>query len=150
MIELHHRHGFRLKVAILRVMTLIELPRAVEAYFAFAELPATDRGRHFTITFTYLEGARVDRLQWWWQVNKGQEKSDALVSGLRTEAVARFRQHIERWLANSGRCLRGGEPFPLLQSLPVETPVAPVEPAHSEVTRDSLPARSALRVAAGG
>ncbi|MBK9251237.1 MAG: hypothetical protein IPM70_04800 [Proteobacteria bacterium] len=150
MIGLHHRHGFRLKVATLRVMTLIELPRAVEAYFAFAELPATDRGRHFTITFTYLEGARVDRLQWWWQVNKGQEKSEALVSGLRNDAIARFRQHIERWLTNSGRCLRGGDPFPLLQSLPVEAPAKVEDPAVSEPAREVLPARPSLRIAAGG
>jgi hypothetical protein len=130
-------------------MTLIELPRAVEAYFAFAELPATDRGRQFTITFTYLEGTRVDRLQWWWQVNKGQEKSDALVQGLRNDAIARFRQHIERWLTNSGHCLRGGDPFPLLQAIPDVAPVAPTaEPA--EPVRESLPARSGLRVAAGG
>jgi len=144
MIGSHRRHGFRLKVAILQVMTLIELPRAVEAYFAFAELPATDRGRHFTITFTYLEGNRVDRLQWWWQVNKGQEKSEALVSGLRSEAIARFRQHIERWLTNSGRCLRGGDPFPLLQDSPVEAPATP------EAVQEILPTRPVLKVAAGG
>ncbi len=126
-------------------MTLIELPRAVEAYFAFAELPATDRGRHFTITFTYLEGTRIDRLQWWWQVNKGQEKSEALVSGMRNEAIARFRQHIERWLTNSGRCLRGGDPFPLLQALPVEAPAEPVSVVSPEPARESIPVRPALR-----
>jgi hypothetical protein len=131
-------------------MTLIELPRAVEAYFAFTELPATDRGRHFTITFIYLDGARVDRLQWWWQVNRGQEKSEALVSGLRSDAIARFRQHIERWLTNSGRCLRGGDPFPLLQALPVEAPATDPNSAPSEPAPEVLPARPALRVAAGG
>jgi hypothetical protein len=149
MIGLHHRHGFRLKVAILRVMTLIELPRAVEAYFAFAELPATERGRHFTITFTYLEGNRVDRLQWWWQVNKGQEKAEALVSGLRSDAIARFRQHIERWLTNSGRCLRGGDPFPLLQEMAVEAPIEAVHPVP-EPRRESFLGRPALKVAVGG
>ena len=130
-------------------MTLIELPRAVEAYFAFAELPATERGRHFTITFTYMEGARLDRLQWWWQVNKGQEKSEALLSGLRSDAIARFKQHIERWLTNSGHCLRGGDPFPLLQALPQQAAAPaeappPVEPARPEVVRP------VLRVASGG
>ncbi|MFO1502304.1 MAG: hypothetical protein U1F39_00640 [Steroidobacteraceae bacterium] len=149
MIGSHHRHGFRLKVAILRVMTLIELPRAVEAYFAFAELPATDRGRHFTITFTYLEGTRIDRLQWWWHVNKGQEKSDALVTGLRQEAIAKFRQHIERWVANSGHCLRGGDPFPLLQQLPVEEPAPVAQPAQPE-TAESIAPHPGFRVAAGG
>ena len=99
-------------------MTYIELPRAVEAYFAFAELPATERGRQFTITFPYMEGGRLDRLQWWWQVSKAQERTgDAAVQSLRQEAIQRFRQHIERWLANSGRCLRGGEPFPSLEDL---------------------------------
>ena len=99
-------------------MTHIELPRAVEAYFAFAELPATGRGRQFTITFTYMVGGRLDRLQWWWQVSKAQERAgEALVHSLRQEAIQRFRQHIERWLANSGRCLKGGDPFPLLENL---------------------------------
>jgi hypothetical protein len=99
-------------------MTHIQLPRAVEAYFAFAELPATGRGKQFTITFTYMVGGRLDRLQWWWQVSKAQERAgDALVQSLRQEAIQRFRQHIERWLTNSGRCLTGGEPFPLLENL---------------------------------
>jgi hypothetical protein len=99
-------------------MTHIELPRAVEAYFAFAELPATGRGKQFTINFTYMVGGRLDRLQWWWQVSKAQERAgDALVQRLRQEAIQRFRQHIERWLANSGRCLKGGDPFPLLEDL---------------------------------
>jgi hypothetical protein len=98
-------------------MTHIELPRAVEVYFAFAELPATGRGRQFTITFTYMEGGRLDRLQWWWQVSKAQERAgEALVQSLRLEAIQRFRQHIERWLANSSLCLRGGDPFPRLES----------------------------------
>ena len=107
-------------------MTHIELPRAVEAYFAFAELPATGRGRQFTITFTYMEGGRLDRLQWWWQVSKAQERAgDALVQGLRQEAILRFRQHIERWLSNSNRFLTGGDPFPHLENqaaLPAPTP----------------------------
>jgi hypothetical protein len=114
-------------------MTLVELPRAVEAYFAFAELPATERGRNFTITFTYLDGQRVDRLQWWWQVHRGQERSggEAVLAQMRSEAIVRFRQHIERWLYNSRRCLRGGEPFPLLMALPqeLEPAAAPAEAA---------------------
>jgi hypothetical protein len=99
-------------------MTYIELPRAVEAYFAFAELPANGRGRQFTITFAYFEGTRLDRLQWWWQVSRAQERAgDAMVQSLRQEAILRFKQHIERWLVNSRRCLRGGEPFPMLEAL---------------------------------
>jgi hypothetical protein len=119
MIAMHHRHGFGLTVAI-QSMTHIELPRAVEAYFAFAELPATERGRHFTITFTYMDAGRLDRLQWWWQVSKAQERAgDAMVQGLRNEAVLRFRQHIERWLVNSNRSLKGGDPFPHLEGLTI-------------------------------
>lgn len=113
-------------------MTHIRLPRAVEAYFAFAELPATGRGRQFTITFTYMEGGRLDRLQWWWQVSKAQERAgDALVQSLRQEAIQRFRQHIERWLSNSGRCLAGGDPFPHLESR-AGAPAQPVGSLQAE------------------
>jgi hypothetical protein len=99
-------------------MTLIELPRAVEAYFAFAELPATERGRHFTITFTYMENGKLDRLQWWWQVSKAQERAgDPMVQNLRQQAVQRFRQHVETWLVNSNRRLTGGDPFPQLETV---------------------------------
>ncbi len=69
-------------------MSHIELPRAVEAYFSFAELPATLQARRFTITFTYMEGGRLDRLQWWWQLNSAQERSDgAAANAQRQEAV---------------------------------------------------------------
>jgi hypothetical protein len=134
-------------------MTYIELPRAVEAYFAFAELPATERGRHFTITFTYFEGERLDRLQWWWQVSKAQERAgDAMVQGLRQEAILRFKQHIERWLVNSRRCLKGGEPFPQLEALAgVEEPAAASEPA-AETSKESgyvETVREYARIAAG-
>ena len=114
-------------------MTHIELPRAVEAYFAFAELPATGRGRQFTITFTYMESGRLDRLQWWWQVSKAQERAgDALVQSLRQEAIQRFRQHIERWLSNSNLCLKGGDPFPQLESrAKAHAPAAESSPAQS-------------------
>jgi len=119
-------------------MTYIELPRAVEAYFAFAELPATERGRQFTITFTYFEGSRLDRLQWWWQVSRAQERAgDALVQSQRQEAIQRFKQHIERWLVNSRRCLRGGEPFPLLETLASEDPAGVAEAPAPETSRES-------------
>jgi hypothetical protein len=133
-------------------MTYIELPRAVEAYFAFAELPATERGRHFTITFTYFEAERLDRLQWWWQVSKAQERAgDAMVQSLRQEAILRFKQHIERWLVNSRRCLKGGEPFPLLQALAGEAPGESIAPA-AETSKESgyvETVREYARIAAG-
>jgi hypothetical protein len=133
-------------------MTYIELPRAVEAYFAFAELPATGRGRQFTITFTYFEGARLDRLQWWWQVSRAQERAgDALVQSLRQEAILRFKQHIERWLVNSRRCLKGGEPFPLLEALasaePASSPEAPAETSTEAGYVETV--REYARIAAG-
>jgi hypothetical protein len=116
-------------------MTYIELPRAVEAYFAFAELTATERGRQFTITFTYFEGARLDRLQWWWQVSKAQERAgDALVQSQRQQAIQRFKQHIERWLINSGRCLKGGDPFPQLE----ERGTVSMQPATQAEARPSV------------
>ena len=140
-------------------MTHIELPRAVEAYFAFAELPATGRGRQFTITFTYMESGRLDRLQWWWQVSKAQERAgDALVQSLRQEAIQRFRQHIERWLSNSNLCLRGGDPFPQLDSRAV-TPAfaaasspaqsAPDEAEDQEGSADIEKLREYARMAVG-
>jgi hypothetical protein len=108
-------------------MTPFELPHPLEAYFAFSELPATERGRHFTITFTYKQNERLDRLQWWWQVNRAQERTDAgQLAAARLEAIQRFRQHIERWLINSGRCLRGGAPFPLLEFAAMNQPAKEV------------------------
>ena len=110
-------------------MSNIELPRAVEAYFSFAEVASTHEGRRFTITFTYLEGGRVDRLQWWWQVNAAEERAGEVVRvARRREAIDRFQRHIESWLANSRRRLTGGEPFPVLE--PAAGPS--VEPAYSE------------------
>ena len=132
-------------------MTLIELPRAVEAYFAFAELPATERGRHFTITFTYMESGRLDRLQWWWQVSKAQERAgESMVQSLRQQAVQRFRQHVETWLVNSKRRLTGGDPFPQLQSMtatvaePNQVVTEVEEKAYVEAVRECA------RLAVGG
>ncbi len=113
-------------------MKRIELPRPIEDYFAFAELPPGERGRRFTITFTYFEGERLDRLQWWWQLNAGQERSggELALQQARREAVERFRAHIETWLINSDRRLAGGEPFPFLERLAQSEP-AWAEPADA-------------------
>ncbi|MGC4030072.1 MAG: hypothetical protein QM696_14510 [Steroidobacteraceae bacterium] len=112
-------------------MKRIELPRPIEDYFAFAELPPGDRGRRFTITFTYFEAERLDRLQWWWQLNAAQERSggEMALAQARREAVDRFRAHIETWLINSHRRLTGGEPFPFLEQL--AEPQAQPEPAEA-------------------
>jgi len=130
-------------------MTLIELPRAVEAYFAFAELPATERGRHFTITFTYMENGKLDRLQWWWQVSKAEARAgDAMVQSLRQQAIQRFRQHVERWLVNSNRRLTGGDPFPHLETrVAIEPPAPSSNESEEKAYVDTV--RESARMAAG-
>ena len=107
-------------------MSHVELPRALEDYFAHAETAPTRVGRRFTITLPYLDGSRLDRLQWWWQVPSAREAlgGDDIVAQLRTEAVARFRRHIERWLENTRQRLHGDGPIPSIA--PSELPVAPL------------------------
>jgi hypothetical protein len=121
-------------------MSNIDLPRELDAYFAFAELPSTHEGRRFTITFTYMESGRLDRLQWWWQVSAAQQRAgESFVSAQREEAIGRFRKHVERWLLNGGRRLTGGDPFPQLEpvaSEPVasESPYSGTELAYTRMT----------------
>jgi hypothetical protein len=135
-------------------MTYIDLPRAVEAYFSFAELPATGRGRNFTINFTYFEGERLDRLQWWWQVSKAQERAgEGLLPAARQQAIQRFKQHIERWLSNSRRCLKGGEPFPRLEMLATTATGIDNALPEADVSQESgyvEKVREVARMAAGG
>ncbi len=116
-------------------MSHIELPRALEDYFAHAETAQTRTGRRFTITLPYREGTRLDRLQWWWQVSATQEKlgGDEIIAKLRAEAAARFRRHIERWLENNRQRLQGDGPIPEIVRLPA---VAAPEP---ETRPDPLP-----------
>lgn len=95
-------------------MTLIELPRALEDYFAFAETEPTRRGRRFSISLPYFSGERIHRLQWWYHVTPAQEQmyeGTGLVV-FRQKAIERFRRHIERWLANTGQHLYGSDPIP--------------------------------------
>jgi hypothetical protein len=95
-------------------MTLIELPRALEDYFAFAETEPTQRGRRFSISLPYFSGERIHRLQWWYHVSPAQElmhDGTGLVV-FRQQAMERFRHHIERWLANTGQRLHGEAPIP--------------------------------------
>ena len=100
-------------------MKRIDLPRPVEDYFAFAELAPGEKSRRFTITFTYFEGERLDRLQWWWQVNAAHERAtgEVAVTTARREAIERFGARIETWLINSDRRLAGGEPLPFLEKV---------------------------------
>lgn len=114
----------------------IDLPRPLESYFAFAELPANRQGRRFTITFPYFEGERLDRLQWWWQVSAAQERVEG-EQGLvvrRREAVERFRQHIGRWLVSSRKRLFDGNPFPRLEVAEVPGSPATDEPMALQET----------------
>lgn len=97
-------------------MSLIELPRALEDYFACAEIDPTRRGRRFSITLNFYNGERLDRLQWWYHVSPAQEQmfeGTGLVV-FRERAIERFRTHIERWLANTQQYLFGTEPIPRL------------------------------------
>src|SRR6476620_5187331 len=95
-------------------MTLIELPRALEDYFAFAETEPTRRGRRFSISLPYFHGKRLERLQWWYHVTPAQEQmyeGTGLVT-FRARAIERFRRHIEQWLANTQQRLHGDAAIP--------------------------------------
>jgi hypothetical protein len=127
-------------------MTHIELPRALEDYFAYAETDPTRTGRRFSISMPYFEGARLDRLQWWYHLSREQEQrlGDTTLQSLREQATARFRRHIERWLENSGRRLHGDEPIPRIGLLEVAAAPAPVVPADvsapaAEVSEPATP-----------
>jgi hypothetical protein len=118
-------------------MSLIELPRALEDYFACAEIDPTRRGRRFSITLTFYNGDRLDRLQWWYHVSPEQEQmydGNGLVV-FRERAIERFRKHIERWLANTNQYLYGTEPIPHIGKrtvVKVETATPTNDTPHSE------------------
>jgi hypothetical protein len=108
-------------------MPHIELPRALEDYFAFAETEPTRNGRRFSITLPYMDGERMDRLQWWYHVTPAQEQmyeGTGLVF-YRTRAIERFCRHIERWLDITAQRFHGGEPIPRLGSRQASTAVSP-------------------------
>src|SRR3954447_8134144 len=81
-------------------MAHIELPRALEDYFAFAETAPTRNGRRFVVTLPYFSGAgpaqKLDRLQWWFHLSPEQERQmgEAAVATLRAQATEKFRRHI--------------------------------------------------------
>jgi len=127
-------------------MPHIELPRALEDYFAFAETDPTRNGRRFTISLPYFDGDRLDRLQWWYHLTPEQERrmGDAALATLRAQATERFRRHIERWLQNMGKRLYGDEPIPRLGVVelasPVpEIPVSAAAPAAVETPPNIVP-----------
>jgi len=95
-------------------MPHIELPRALEEYFAYAETEPTRRGRRFSITLPYLKGERIERLQWWYHVSPAEElmyEGHGLAT-FRARAIVRFRAHIERWLEITRQRLHGDDAIP--------------------------------------
>ena len=105
-------------------MTLIELPRALEEYFAYAETDPTRKGRRFSITLPFYADNRLDRLQWWYHVSSAQEDmfdGDGL-SVFRTRATERFRRHIEQWLYNTNQRLHGDDAIPRITTATTSQP----------------------------
>jgi hypothetical protein len=108
-------------------MAHIELPRALEDYFAFAETTPTRGGRRFLISLPYFcstgsgtgASTKLDRLQWWYHLSPEQERQmgEAAVATLRAQATEKFRRHIERWLQNTRQTLHGSEPIPRIDPL---------------------------------
>jgi hypothetical protein len=91
-------------------MASIDLPRALQDYFAFAETTPTRNGRRFSITLPYVRpDGRLDRLQWWYHLSAAKEMAlgDSGQESLRAEAIERFTVHIERWLHNTRQDLYG-------------------------------------------
>jgi hypothetical protein len=96
-------------------MASIDLPRALQDYFAFAETAPTRNGRRFSITLPYCRpDGRLDRLQWWYHLSAAKEMAlgDHAAEMLRGEAVERFVTHIERWLHNTRQDLYGNGSIP--------------------------------------
>jgi hypothetical protein len=142
-------------------MAYIELPRALDDYFAFAETTSTRNGRRFVISLPYFNGAKLDRLQWWYHVGPEQERQmgEAAIATFRAQATERFRRHIERWLENTRQRLHGDDPIPRIESLvpqsadlpahaPPPTGQAPPDAASVSVTVSASPSAAAIAAAA--
>jgi hypothetical protein len=99
-------------------MPHVDLPRALEDYFAHAETTPTRDGRRFSITFPYLQGAKLDSLQWWWNIGSVQLQliGDEGFAAQRRSAIEKFSRHIERWLVNNDQRLYGDGPIPRLEA----------------------------------
>src|ERR1700737_3458912 len=96
-------------------MASIDLPRALQDYFAFAETAPTRSGRRFSIALPYVRAdGRLDRLQWWYHLSPAKEMAlgEGALDLLRTEAVDRFGTHIERWLQNTRQDMFGDGAIP--------------------------------------
>ena len=115
-------------------MLHIDLPRALEQYFAFAETEPTRRGRRFSITLPYYDGDRVDRLQWWYHISPAEEQmfEGEALNVYRARATQRFLRHIERWLINTRQRLDGDDTIPRIS--PMTVPAHSLEPAPDVTT----------------
>ena len=117
-------------------MASIDLPRALQDYFAYAETTPTRNGRRFSITLPYVRAdGRLDRLQWWYHLSAAKEMAlgDNAQDSLRTEAIERFTVHIERWLQNTRQDLYGDGSIPYVSAEGNRVVAAfPVDPAASE------------------
>jgi hypothetical protein len=126
------------------LMAHIELPRALEDYFAFAETTPTRNGRRFVITLPYFCGSgpaqKLDRLQWWFHLSAEQERQmgEAAIATLRAQATEKFRKHIERWLQNTRQHLHGEEPIPRIDASD-EAPEAAAAPTAAEAVAQVTP-----------
>lgn len=128
-------------------MHLIELPRALEDYFAFAETEPTRRGRRFSITLAYRQcdgqgdgqgngqGDRLERLQWWYHVSPAQERmyEGHGIAILREQAIERFRCHIGRWLEITRQRLHAEDPIPRVSSQHSASLAAALTPTNAPV-----------------
>jgi hypothetical protein len=110
-------------------MRHIELPRALEEYFAYAETEPTRKGRRFSISLPFYSGDKLDRLQWWYHVNPAQELmyDGEGIAVFRARETERFRRHIERWLANTNQRLHGNDAIPRISPMPVVVNTSPPE-----------------------
>lgn len=123
-------------------MPLIELPRALEEYFAFAETEPTRRGRRFSITLPFHNGERLERLQWWYHVSPAQERmfEGHGLAIYREQAIDRFGRHIERWLEITRKRLHGADPIPRISDqLPAAAPPT-IQPANLSAAALATPA----------
>jgi hypothetical protein len=117
-------------------MASIDLPRALQDYFAFAETTPTRNGRRFSITLPYVRAdGRLDRLQWWYHLSPAKEMAlgDGAPDILRSEAIERFGTHIERWLDNTRQDMFGDGAIPCVAAEGNRVVAAyRVDPAASE------------------
>src|SRR3712207_6186289 len=116
-------------------MPLIDLPRALEHYFAYAETTPTRKGRRFSISLPYFApDGRLDRFQWWYHVNAVQEPllGDKGMITLREKETERFRQHIERWLETNGQRMHGSDPIPQVSPATARTESSAPAPATEQ------------------